>query len=118
MGWRLVIALSALALVVVGASLVLLAVAPEPNGSGLTANSNPSVLPPWAACARAVRDQLAEPHGVEVRGPTLIRWETSGVGVDLSGHATGAGIRPTAFGCHAIRLGTTWQVERVILAGP
>jgi hypothetical protein len=51
-------------------------------------------------------------------GPTLIRWASSEVGVDLSGHATGAGIRPTAFGCHAIRLGTTWQVERLILAGP
>ena len=114
MGWRLVVGLTTLAVVAFGVSFALLALAPGAGPTASAANARPSVLQPWAACARAVRHQLAGPERVDVAGPARTRWEPSGAGVDLTGRATGSGIRPTAFGCHAIRLGTSWHVERLI----
>ena len=113
-GWRLVGGLTALAAVALGVSFALLALAPGAGLPASTANAHASVHQPWVACARAVRHRLAGPEGVDVTGPAGTRWEPSGAAVDLTGRATGSGIRPTAFGCHAIRLGTSWQVERLV----
>ena len=113
MGLRLVVGLAALALVAAGVTLVLFALSPV-AGRSASASSRPSVLQPWTACARAVRHQLAGVEGVDVRGPARTRWEPSGAGVDLSGQAAGADIRAKAFSCHAIRLGTSWHVERLV----
>jgi len=111
MGLRLVVGLSALAVVAVGVSLALIALSPM---VGPAEGKRPSLHQPWAACARAVRHQLAGIEGVDVAGPARARWEASGAGVDLSGRATGSEMRPRGFSCHAIRLGTSWQVERLI----
>jgi hypothetical protein len=116
-GWRLTLSLSALAAVAAGASLVVLALAPDVDERA-TADVDGSIARPWAACARAVRQELPHARGLELAGPTMARWESSGIGVELTGRASGGGLRPTAFGCHAIRLGTEWQVERLILAEP
>ena len=114
MGWRLVMGLAALAVVAVGVSVALLALSPVAAPSA-SASNRPSVLQPWAACARAVRHQLAGIERVDVvAGPARARWEASGAGVDLSGRATGSEMRSRGFSCHAIRLGTSWQVERLI----
>jgi hypothetical protein len=114
MGWRLVVALTALAVVAVGVSLALMALSPV-GGPAAAMSNRRSVLQPWAACASAVRHQLAGIERVDVvAGPARARWEASGAGVDLSGRATGSEMRPRGFSCHAIRLGTNWQVERLI----
>lgn len=113
-GWRLVAALTALAAVACGITLVLVALVPEPGAPGaarLRVRTSP-----WAACARAVRHQLADPPGVEVHGPTRTRWDATGAGVDMSGRTTGGAVKDAGFGCHAIRLGDDWQVERLVFA--
>lgn len=117
-GWRLLLSLSALAVVAVAASFILLWLVPDRDDSPLTADADGSIARPWAACARAVRQELPHAQGLELAGPTMVRWESTGIGVDLTGRASGGGLRPTAFGCHAIRLGSEWQVERLILAEP
>jgi hypothetical protein len=117
-GWRLALSLSALAVVAVAVSLMLLTLVSGPDERPLIAAADGSIARPWAACARAVRQELPHTQGLELAGPTLVRWESSGVGVDLAGRAIGGGLRATAFGCHAIRLGSEWQVERLILAEP
>ena len=117
-GWRLALSLSALAVVAGAVSLALLALVSDPDEPSLLAEADGLVARPWAACARAVRQELPHTQSLELAGPTMVRWETSGIGVDLAGRAIGGGLRPTAFGCHAIRLGSEWQVERLILAEP
>jgi len=112
MGGRLALGLTALALIAVGVSYALVALSPAAGPRA--ASARPSVLHPWAACARAVRHQLAGLERVDVIGPARTRWERSGAGVDLTGRASGSERRPQAFSCHAIRLGTSWQVERLI----
>ena len=116
-GWRLALSLSALAVVAVAVSLLLLALVSDPDERSLIAEADSSIARPWAACTRAVRQELSHTQGLELAGPTMVRWESSG-GVDLAGRAIGGGLRATAFGCHAIRLGSEWQVERLILAEP
>jgi hypothetical protein len=113
-----VLSLSALAIVAVAASFILLWLVPDRDEPSSSADTDGSIARPWAACARAVRQELPHAPGLELAGPTMVRWESSGIGVDLAGRASGGGLRPTAFGCHAIRLGTEWQVERLILAEP
>lgn len=114
MGWRLVTGLVALAVVALTVSTFLLRLAPGPDRSMRRDGGDPSALLPWAACARAVRQHLAAQGEVEIEGPTRAHWENSGAGVDLAGRASGAGIAPIAFGCHAIRLNSGWHVERLI----
>jgi hypothetical protein len=113
-GWRLVTGLVALAVVALAVSILVIEFVPGPDYSTPTGGVDPSPLRPWAACARAVRQHLADRSEVEVEGPTRTRWESSGAGVDLTGRASGAGMPPIAFGCHAIRLGSDWHVERLI----
>lgn len=114
MGWRLVAALTALAAVACGITVALVALVPDPAMSGAFARPRPRAATPWAACARAVRHQLADASGIEVQGPTRTRWEASGAGVDLSGQTRGGDRKAVAFGCHAVRLGEDWQVERIV----
>jgi len=113
-----VLSLSALAVVAVAVTMMLLALVSDPDESSPIAEADGSIARPWAACARAVRQELPQTQSLELAGPTMVRWESSGIGVDLAGRAVGGGLRPTAFGCHAIRLGSEWQVERLILAEP
>ena len=112
------LSLSALAVVAVAVTMMLLALVSDPDESSPIAEADGSIARPWAACARAVRQELPQTQSLELAGPTMVRWESSGIGVDLAGRAIGGGLRPTAFGCHAIRLGSEWQVERLILAEP
>ena len=113
MGWRLVAGLAAVALLASGTCAVLFALVPAPTDSGSALR--PAALRPWTVCAQAVRARLAGQRDIRVTGPTLTRWETSGAGVDLTGRVTSSNARATAFGCHAIKVGSDWHVERLVL---
>jgi hypothetical protein len=114
MGWRLVASLAALAAVACGITLALVGLMPEPGAPGVARQR--ARVSPWAACTRAVRHHLADPPGVEVHGPTRTWWDASGAGVDMSGRATGGEVKEGGFGCHAIRLGDDWHVERLVFS--
>ena len=113
MGWRLVAGLTARAVVTFGVLFI-----PARPRAGRGAPGLGGERPSDRASAlgglrpgrpTAARGPRARGHGRADSHPL------GGVraSVDLIGEATGSGIRPTVFGCHAIRLGI-WQVERLI----
>jgi hypothetical protein len=114
-GWRLVLALVALATLVM-LVVALLSGAPgwRPRTAGEGAPSQ-SVLGPWAACVHEARRQFSSLRGVEIVGPLQVVWHASGMAVEVVGTAlVSGGVRGRRFACDVILAGDRWHVERVV----
>ena len=108
-GWRVVVSLGGLALLMVVIVSVLGQLADRNRSTGLDAIQNA----PWIACAREAARQLSAP-GLRVVGPMETRWAASGDAVEMSGVAGGAGLRLMRFACHAVHRKPGWLVERLL----